>query len=107
MWALEEALDDLGCTVVGSVKRVTEALSFVENNSFDVAVLDGTLADAGVDPIVKVLTARGTPFVIASGLGSSDFAETFSSGVFGTKPYNDAELQNALLLALTKCSPAQ
>ena len=101
LWALEEVLEGLGCTVAGSAKRVTEGLAFVAGNSFDVAVLDGSLADGSIDPLVKVLVDRGTPFVMASGLSSSDFSEAFSSGVFIRKPYNEMELRQALLLALT------
>ena len=102
LWALEEVLEGLGCTIAGSAKKVTEALAFVAGNSFDVAVLDGSLADGSVGPLVEVLAARGTPFVMASGLNSSDFSETFSSGVFVRKPYNEKELRQALLLALAK-----
>ena len=106
LWALEEVLEGLGCTVAGSAKKVTEALAFVAGNSFDVAVLDGSLADGSIDPVVKVLVARGTPFIMASGLSSSDFSETFSSGVFVRKPYNETELRQALLLALTTSTQA-
>ena len=102
LWALEEVLEGLGCTVAGSATRVTEALAFVASNSFDVAVLDGSLADGCVDPLVKVLADRGTPFVMASGLSSADFSEAFSSGVFVRKPYKETELRQALLLALAK-----
>ena len=102
LWALEDVLEGLGCTIAGSAKRVTEALAFVAGNSFDVAVLDGSLADGSVDPVVQVLIARGTPFVVASGHSSSHFSETFSSGVFVRKPYNETELRQALLLALAK-----
>jgi CheY-like chemotaxis protein len=104
LWALEELLEGLGCTVAGSATRVTEALAFVASNSFDVAVLDGSLADGSILPLVNILAARGTPFVMASGLSSSDFPEAFSSGVFVRKPYNGTELRQALVLALEKCS---
>jgi len=103
LWALEEVLEGLGCTIAGSAKRVADALAFVASNTFDIAVLDGSLADGSVAPLVKVLVDRGTPFVLASGRGASDFSEAFSTGVFVRKPYKETELRQALLLALAKC----
>ena len=102
MWALEEVLSDLGCQVVGTAARVTEALAFVAHHAFDVAILDGTLADGSVDPVVDVLIARATPFIIASGAASTDLTTKYGSAVVLQKPYRDADLRQALLLALAQ-----
>ena len=102
LWALEELLADFGCEVVGTATRVTQALAFVAAHTFDVAVLDGKLADGEVDPVVAVLAARGTPVVIASGAASSECTERFSSVVSVQKPYRDADLRQALHLALRR-----
>ena len=99
-WALEEVLSDLGCLVVGTATRVTEAMAFVTDHTFDVAILDGKLADGRIDPVVAVLLARGTPVIIASGVSSCECTERFGSVVSLQKPYRDAELQQALLSAL-------
>ena len=104
--ALEDVLGELGCKVVGTATRVTEALAFVASHPFDVAVLDGKLADGNIDPVVEMLAARGTPFVLASGLAQSDFTQGFGNAVVLQKPYTDADLRQALLLALAQ-GPAQ
>ena len=103
---LEDVLGELGCKVVGTARRVAEALAFVASHPFDVAVLDGKLADGSIDPVVEMLVARGTPFVLASGLAQSDFSQGLSSAVVLQKPYTDADLRKALLLALAQ-GPAQ
>lgn len=100
LWALEEIMSDLGCTVAGTAARVTDATAFVANNAFDVAVLDATLSDGPVDPVVAVLSARGTPVIIASGAAAAECAARFGDAVYLQKPYRDADLRQALLQAL-------
>jgi CheY-like chemotaxis protein len=106
LWALEDYLAELGCKVVGTASRVDEGLAFVANQPFDIAVLDGTLTDESVAPVVELLIARGTPFILASGRASPDFAEAFSNVVALQKPYTIADLRQALLVALAQ-APAQ
>ncbi len=100
--ALEEAVSELGCEVVGTATRVTEALTIVATHQFDVAVLDGRLADGSIDPVVAILVARGTPLIIASGVASAECIERFGNIVSVQKPYKDAELRDALLLVLAQ-----
>ena len=100
LMSLEDALGELGCTVVGTAGRVKDSLAFVASTSFDVAVLDGSLSDGNIGPVIDVLVARGTPFVVASGFTSCHFSASFSTAVFLRKPYTDANLGQALLRAL-------
>lgn len=102
LWALEEVMTDLGCEVVGTAARISEAISFVAIHHFDVAVLDGKFADGTIDPVVAVLLARGTPVIIASGSASSECTERFGNVVSLQKPYKDAAMQQALLFALAQ-----
>lgn len=104
LMALEDALCELGCTIIGTAGRVTDCLAFVEDHTFDIAVLDGSLADGNIDPVVDLLVARGTPFVMATGFTERHFSASFSAAVFLRKPYTDANLGRALLRALGKCS---
>ena len=102
LMGLEDALCELGCTVVGTAGRVKDSLAFVASTSFDVAVLDGSLADGNIDPVVDVLVARGTPFVVASGFTADHFPATCSTAIFLRKPYTDAMLEQAMICALGK-----
>lgn len=100
LWALEDVLSGLGCTVVGATGRVTQGLEFVANNTFDVAVLDGSLIDGSVEPLAEVLRARDIPFILASGSPASDFSEAFHTAIFIRKPYRQEDLKDALGHAL-------
>ena len=100
LMGLEDALCELGCTVVGTAGRVKDSLAFVASTSFDVAVLDGSLSDGNIGPVIDVLVARGTPVVIASGFTAAHFSASFNTAIFLRKPYTDANLGQALLRAL-------
>jgi len=102
LFSLEEILSELGCVVVGSATRVSEALAFAANQAFDVAVLDVSLADGVIDPVVSALTQRGIPVVVASGMSRGEAAERFCGAVMLQKPYRDRDLQLALIKALAQ-----
>ena len=70
LMVLTDALEEFGCTLVGSASHVSQALEFVDRNIFDVAILDGQLCDGVIDPVVDILLARGTPIVLASGIST-------------------------------------
>ena len=67
------------------------------NNVFDVAILDGHLADGDVQPVFALLVERGTPVVISSGSDRSAGPGKFENAIILQKPYKDAELEAALL----------
>ena len=100
MWALEEVLSDFGCRVVGKATTVVAAMALVDSEPFDVAVLDATLKDGTIDPVVAVLVERGQPFVLASGLASADSLERFGNALTLQKPYREADLRKSLIAAL-------
>ena len=100
LFALEDALGDFGCLLTGSVATVVEALDFVMNNVFDVAILDGHLADGDIQPVFDLLVARGTPVVISSGSDRSASPRRFENAFILQKPYRDADLEAALLAVM-------
>jgi DNA-binding response OmpR family regulator len=102
LWALEDLVTDLGCQVVGTAARVSDALAFALAQSFDVAVMDGTLPDGKIDPVIDVLIARGTPVIIASGTAPSEWMRRYSDIQAVQKPYEDAALSQALLVAISR-----
>ena len=106
LWALEDHLAELKCELIGNAARVTEALAFIASHPLDIAVLDGTLADGSIAPVIDALVIRGTPFILATGRASSDYTETLSGVVVLQKPYTVTDLRQALLLALAQ-GPAQ
>lgn len=66
----------------------------------DFAVLDIRLGDEDGATLVRELTSRGVPFIIASGFALGGGRAPAGSGIVLTKPYRDAELIEAILSAL-------
>lgn len=66
---LSQAVEESDGLVVGPVGTVAEALLLIKEKPIAAALLDSQLADRDVTPVVKVLAARGVPFVIHSATG--------------------------------------
>jgi CheY-like chemotaxis protein len=65
---LEDFLETLGHEVAGSCESVAEALAWVEQGGFDVAIVDVHLKDGEhVWPVADRLAEKDIPFVLATG----------------------------------------
>ncbi len=67
---LVDALEDLGCRVVGPFGSVSRALEGLEARTFDVALVDINLQGEKATPVMERLSQLGYPFAIASGTGA-------------------------------------
>ena len=69
---LEDALDEMGKSVVGSADTVAGALALIERDDFDAAILDLNLRGGETSwPVADALAALGKPFLLATG-GAGD-----------------------------------
>jgi PAS domain S-box-containing protein len=100
---IEQNLRDAGFEVVGPAARVAEALGFLKDFGCDAAVLDINLGGETSEPIARILSDRGTPFVTVSGYSPDQRPSGFSGGAFLTKPLR-AEL---LVAQLRRCTQRQ
>ena len=66
---IAEAVEQAGGRVIGPVATVREALALVESEPLDAAILDASLRDRNVTPVLTILLARGTPLVLHTGGG--------------------------------------
>jgi CheY-like chemotaxis protein len=66
---LEDMLGELGYTIAAEAGRMDEALHAAKTAEFDVAILDVNLNGEPIFPVADLLTARGMPFVFATGYG--------------------------------------
>lgn len=98
---LDMQLVQLGAVVVGMAGAVAEAVQLVKDHAPQVVLLDYRLANNETsDPVAELLTARGIPFVVATGMAAHQLPEAFRAGVVLVKPYLGKELEAALLKAL-------
>src|ERR1700751_4383382 len=94
---LQDMLADLGCLTVGPAASVDEALSMIEMQAFDAAVLDVNLSGQMSYPVADALAALGTPFVFSTGYASNRLQEGYRMFPALQKPYHLTELRDALV----------
>jgi len=100
---IEQNLQNAGFDVVGPAARVSEALELLEEFGCDAAVLDINLGTETSEPIARMLSDKGTPFVTVSGYSQDQRPSGFSGGAFLAKP-----LRTELLVAqLRQCAQRQ
>jgi len=77
------------------------ALAALEETAFDIAILDVMLGVERSEQVAEVLTARGIPFVLATGYpGKNQLGEAFIGAPIVSKPFGDVELRHAMVEAL-------
>jgi len=64
---VRDLLESGGCSVVGPVGRIADALRLAENEVLDGAILDVNLNGERCFPIALALRQRGVPFVFLTG----------------------------------------
>ncbi len=98
---VEDMLADMGCDVVASAARVSEALKLIEATDIDAAVLDVNVAGEKVFPVAEKLRDRKIPFVFATGYGADGVREDFRTHPVVPKPFPESQLRKALTKAVT------
>jgi len=98
---LEDALADLGCSVVGIASRLDEAMGKVSSLAFDAAILDVNLNGFQTYLVAEALTQRGIPFVLSTGYGTAGLPEVFQDVPLLGKPFQQSDLQRTLAAALS------
>ncbi|MXO84486.1 response regulator [Altererythrobacter aurantiacus] len=94
-FALEDMISEEGANtqLVGSVKEGEDAL---ENNAFDMAVVDVNLNGGYSYPLVDRLVEAGCTVIFATGYGGTTHPERFAMTPTVSKPYDLASILAAL-----------
>lgn len=98
--ALEDIIEDLGCTLAGSAASVAEALPLVKAGAFDVALIDLHLGSELALPVAAAARAAGKPFAFTS--GASEIPTDFADAVSVAKPYRLDGVARGLHTALER-----
>ena len=93
---IEDFIDMLGYSLAGACDSVAGALVKVEEGGFDVAILDVNLRDGACWPVADALTARGVPFVLASGGHVEPPPAEHANALQLAKPFTLDGVQNVL-----------
>ncbi|AKU48577.1 MULTISPECIES: response regulator [Xanthomonas] len=94
---LDLQLVQAGAVVLGPVGEVAQALTLIQADAPEIAVLDYRLGNGETsEPVARLLSELGIPFVLATGVASGTIPSGFERGVILTKPYLSDELISAL-----------
>jgi DNA-binding NtrC family response regulator len=101
LMTLEDILDDLGCLTVATALNLQDALSVATAADFEVAILDVTLGQDQIEPVVALIAGRDLPILFATGLESREMCARFGNDCkFVQKPFTLETLSAALLAAV-------
>lgn len=93
---LEDVLDMLGHTVVGSPSTYAEAESAIAAGGFDLAILDVNLGNDPVFPLADKLREAGTAIIFATGSHRDSLPPRFAGAPVLEKPYAVQAVETAL-----------
>ncbi|MFL5297462.1 MAG: HWE histidine kinase domain-containing protein [Phenylobacterium sp.] len=92
---LEGGLADAGAHVIGPAYELEEAMALLDQ-PIDAAVLDANLNGRSVTPVAEALSARGVPFVFATGYGDAGGAPGGFAAPVIRKPYDVTQVAAAV-----------
>lgn len=98
------SLEDEGCQVVGPAATLQKALSLVESQDIDAALLDANLAGDPVDTLAAVLVRRKIPFAFVSGYGREGLPEAYRQMALVKKPFQRQRLIDVVQQMLTEAN---
>lgn len=101
---LETGLSDAGAQIIGPAYELEEALALLDQ-PIDAAVLDANLNGYSVTPVAEALTARGVPFVFATGYGEAAGAPGGFEAPVIRKPYDVTQVAAAVAELLKVNTP--
>jgi CheY-like chemotaxis protein len=88
---IEGILDDLGCNSVATAATVDQAVTLIEGQVFDAAMLDVNLKGTNSYPVADVLAARGVPFFFSTG-NTGHMADGYANRAVLRKPFMSSDL---------------
>jgi CheY-like chemotaxis protein len=98
---IEDMLTELGCLSVTTAGTVESAISLIEGQPLDFAMLDTNLNGTSSLPIAAALAAREVPFIYCTGNLSLDWNNGYPDRPVLQKPFKYQELAALLARHLT------
>jgi CheY-like chemotaxis protein len=94
-------LEDLGCQSVTSAATVEKAVSLIESDFFDAAMLDMNLGGEDSSRVADALSEKAVPFIYSTGNDKRGMGEVARNHIVLHKPFRDADLSAALTQLLS------
>lgn len=93
---IEDFLEEFGCTIVGSVASIAEAIQLATTEAIDGAMLDMNINGQSIYPVAEQLAQRNIPFIFVSGYGTEQFRSEYKNHPRLSKPFRRLDLQHIL-----------
>ena len=97
-----DMIEQTGCSVVGPVSTLDEAIKCAREASIDAAILDINLDGTPIYAAAEALSARGIPFVFSTGYEASVIDQRYSDVAVLQKPVDEKMLRTALLACMAR-----
>lgn len=89
---LEDMLNGLGHEVVASASNIERASALAGEVDIDLAILDVNLNGHHTYPLAETLSARGIPFIFATGYGNAGLKSEWRNAKVLQKPFTERDL---------------
>jgi CheY-like chemotaxis protein len=99
---IEDMLADLGCEAVVTAETVDEALTLIDEQVFDAAMLDMNLNGQASHLVAEALVARGVPFIYSTGNNGGNMKPGFEDCPVLRKPFKYEQLVEILTTLLLR-----
>jgi CheY-like chemotaxis protein len=96
---IEETLQKLGCTIVGPLPNLDDAIAAIRQGGFDAALLDINLKGRAATPAAAELVARAVPFILVTGYPDAADTPVMKSAARVVKPFTHEQLSESMMLA--------
>ena len=97
---IEDMLADLGCESVTVASKVGTAISLIEGQEFDTAMLDLNLNGIESYPVADALAARDVPYFFLTGNSLTDMKDGYRDRHVLSKPFTFEQLSGILSRSL-------
>src|SRR5579863_7976422 len=84
---IEGILEDLGCESVTAAATVDQAVSLIDEQVFDAAILDVNLQGHNSRAVADALAARDVPFFFSTGNGGHHTMDSYDDRPVLRKPF--------------------
>jgi CheY-like chemotaxis protein len=99
---IEDMLADLGCESVAVASNIGPAISLIEGQDFDTAMLDMNLNGIESYPIADALAVRDVPYFFSTGNSLTNVKEGYRDQDVLKKPFTFEQLGNMLSRSLLR-----
>jgi CheY-like chemotaxis protein len=98
---IKDLLADLGCGSVAAASTVDKAIALLDDQDFDLAMIDVNLNGAKSYAVADILSARGIPFFFSTGYREQAIEMGYDNRPVLSKPFGSAQLANMIAGVLT------